>query len=148
MAFRSSLSTSLRVSVPLAADLQPTKDALTLWLSRISATRSREVDAVELGHIKQLYATIPTRDGSDVSYPWAGPSHEMSLQSGHHLALFPPLGPLSTLNPDGTDSTWSSPPPFARRMWAGGRFEFNLTNELKVGEDVTCDISIEKVGLK
>ncbi|KAI8926024.1 hypothetical protein BC831DRAFT_400467 [Entophlyctis helioformis] len=53
-----------------------------------------------------------------------------------HLTLFPPRVPEPLLAADGYDSDWSPPPPFVRRMWAGGVFEWDPANPLRVGQDV------------
>lgn len=121
-------------------------DLVTSWLSRITSLRSTQADAIELGRVNQLYLTLPTRGSS--KFAFSEPSLGQPLHRGHHLALFPPLDPESTLNPDGTNSTWTPPLPFKRRMWAGGRFVFNPANELKIGEDVSCEISVGKVDVK
>lgn len=122
-------------------------DLVTPWLSQItSAPPVTQFDSIDLGRIKQLYLTLPTRDGSTA--PYTPPVRGSLLHRGHHLALFPPLVPEATLGSDGTDSASAAPPPFRRRMCAGGRFVFNPANELRVDEGVSCEIFMDKVDAK
>ncbi|KAK0671480.1 hypothetical protein QBC41DRAFT_386128 [Cercophora samala] len=58
------------------------------------------------------------------------------LPYGHHLVYFTPSQFESELGLDGSDTTFNSPAPFTRRMWAGGEMEWNPEVELRVGERV------------
>ena len=51
---------------------------------------------------------------------YSKPLRELTFPLGRHLIYFPPVTPLSSLLPDGTDPGQSPGPPFVRRMWAGG----------------------------
>ncbi|KAI5918066.1 hypothetical protein F4810DRAFT_715855 [Camillea tinctor] len=56
------------------------------------------------------------------------------LPPGYHLAYFTPAGLEHELGPDGTDRTFNPPPPFTRRVWAGGKMSWH--GELRVGEEI------------
>lgn len=58
------------------------------------------------------------------------------LPPGYHLVYFLPTTLESALGPDGTDTTFNAPPPFTRRMWAGGRLRWTPGVPLRVGEEV------------
>ncbi|KAI0595618.1 hypothetical protein F4775DRAFT_568273 [Biscogniauxia sp. FL1348] len=49
------------------------------------------------------------------------PRRGTQLPPGYHLAYFTPIGLEGELGADGTDRTFNPPPPFTRRLWAGGR---------------------------
>ncbi|KAJ3129166.1 hypothetical protein HK098_002407 [Nowakowskiella sp. JEL0407] len=59
-----------------------------------------------------------------------------------HLLLFPPRIPESQLASDGYEKEFSPPPPFSKRMWAGGNFTWNLNNPLKVQDNVKQILTI------
>lgn len=59
------------------------------------------------------------------------------LPPGYHLAYFTPAALPGDLGPDGTDTGYGPAPPFTRRMWAGGRLEWERGNPLRVGDEAT-----------
>ncbi|MCJ1227044.1 hypothetical protein MMC12_003699 [Toensbergia leucococca] len=65
----------------------------------------------------------------------------------HHLVYFPSPAPLSSLLPDGTDPLQSPGPPYARRMWAGGKVSFPRPFELS-GNPTLCYERICNVSAK
>ena len=52
------------------------------------------------------------------------------LSPGHHLVYFANPVSASHLLPDGTDTAHSPGPPFTRRLWAGGRIDFENPKDL------------------
>lgn len=73
--------------------------------------------------------------------------HKSTIPPSHHLVYFPPLTPISSLLPDGTDPLHSPGGPFTRRMWAGGSMAFN--NPLHISEQrIICDEHISDVTVK
>ncbi|KAK4171148.1 hypothetical protein QBC36DRAFT_102870 [Triangularia setosa] len=58
------------------------------------------------------------------------------LPYGYHLVYFTPSQFESFLGADGSDTTFNSPAPFTRRMWAGGEMEWNPDIPLKIGDRV------------
>ncbi|MGQ3675160.1 FAS1-like dehydratase domain-containing protein [Xanthobacter sp. TB0139] len=65
-----------------------------------------------------------------------------------HWCLAPPTAPLSALGPDGHPARggFLPPVPLPRRMWAGGRLEFQ--SPLRVGDTVTRASRIDDVVVK
>ena len=58
------------------------------------------------------------------------------LPPGYHLAYFTPAAVEDELGIDGTDKTFNPVEPFSRRMWAGGRMQWEVANPLCVGDHV------------
>jgi hydroxyacyl-ACP dehydratase HTD2-like protein with hotdog domain len=120
---------------------------ITAWMRNIKDFRKSEEDRIDLNRVHQLFVTLPSRDGS-TGDPVVKPKMGDTLPLGHHLILFPPMVPGHQLHEDGTDSTYDAPPSLTRRMWAGGRFDFNPKNPLKIGQDVQCTTTISNVEKK
>lgn len=74
---------------------------------------------------------------SDVDVTHTPPRRGTPVPPGYHLVYFTPADLESSLGPDGTDQTYNAPPPFTRRMWAGGNMLFETGNQLSVGDEVT-----------
>jgi len=130
----------------LLPEAKPIPESVSSWIEAMKRTRNVETDRVDLSRVTQLYCTLPNRDPSNDSRSL--PQEGDPLGLGHHLVLFPPLIPEKQLNADGTDPTYNSPPPFTRRMWAGGSFEFDPNHVIRVGEDVTCETTVSGVDVK
>lgn len=64
---------------------------------------------------------------------------------GSELVLFNPLLSESTLGTDGTERTFGPPGGLDQRMWASGSFEFEKGAQLKIGNDVRCEVAVESV---
>jgi hydroxyacyl-ACP dehydratase HTD2-like protein with hotdog domain len=112
-------------------------------------TSSKELmlsDAFHLERVSDLYITLPTRDGTRVSYE--EPQPFTPLGYGHHLAFFHPRAPEVKLRPDGTENDFCPPAPFTRRMWAGGKIMWNNNNPLTIGGKATANCSIGSVEKK
>jgi hydroxyacyl-ACP dehydratase HTD2-like protein with hotdog domain len=61
-----------------------------------------------------------------------------AIPACHHLVYFTPSQPESALGADGTDTSYSPPAPFTRRMWAGGELTWaGRKNLLRAGQTVT-----------
>ena len=56
---------------------------------------------------------------------------------GYHLVFFTPAALPGELGSDGTDVSYSPGEPFTRRMWAGGKIEWQKENPLRVGDEAT-----------
>ena len=59
------------------------------------------------------------------------------LPPGYHLVYFTPAALQDHLGKDGTDISYSPAEPFTRRMWAGGRINWEKENPLRIGDDAT-----------
>ncbi|KAG8716661.1 hypothetical protein FRC08_009050 [Ceratobasidium sp. 394] len=119
------------------------------WITRITTTSPPhdQTDVIDPSRLRLLDLTLPPfgKDAPDIPPP---PELETSIIPGTELTFFPPLVRTSNLLHDGTDSTYSSPAPFYRRMWAGGAFAFDPENSLRVGQAISCKTAIEDVELK
>lgn len=74
----------------------------------------------------------------DVEVPMNG----TPLPLGYHLAYFTPAALPAQLGRDGTDISYSPAEPFTRRMWAGGKLQWEKSNPLRIG-----DVAIETTKL-
>ncbi|MEO8280282.1 MAG: MaoC family dehydratase N-terminal domain-containing protein, partial [Ideonella sp.] len=111
-------------------------DHLQNWIGR-SEQRSDDITAMP---IAALSATLDRDDpaptpGSDLPPLW-------------HWMFFNPIAKASEIGPDGHPKRGGFLPPveLPRRMWAGGRLEFN--HPLRVGDEVTRSSKILDVKVK
>jgi hydroxyacyl-ACP dehydratase HTD2-like protein with hotdog domain len=64
-------------------------------------------------------------------------SSAAAIPATHHLVYFTPSQPESALGADGSDTSYNPPPPFTRRMWAGGELRWaGSGNLLRLGQRV------------
>ncbi|SRR6266550_7076062 len=131
---------------PYSTQLTPSRlNALDKWIN--SPDKLVLSDTIGREHLSDLYITLPTRDGT--RKPYEEPQDSQPVQYGHHLAFFRPRTPESMLKMDGTDPVLCPPSsPFTRRMWAGGRFEWNNANPLLIGSRATASFSVASVARK
>ena len=64
-----------------------------------------------------------------------GPVKGTPIPPGYHLAYFTPAFVPHDLGPDGADISYNPPPPFTRRMWAGGKLTWRKENLLRVADN-------------
>lgn len=57
------------------------------------------------------------------------------IAPGYHLVYFTPAALPGDLGRDGTDISYSPAEPFTRRMWAGGRMDWEKENPLRIGDE-------------
>lgn len=117
--------------------------ALHGWLGELDQTPKVLTlhDTFHQEHLADLYATLPTRDGT------FGPRHDppgCALGRGHHFAFFHPRSPMARLRADGTDAEFCPPEPFTRRMWASGRMEWRRPADLSVGQHAVSVSTLSK----
>jgi hydroxyacyl-ACP dehydratase HTD2-like protein with hotdog domain len=117
------------------------------WITRITAKTHVQEDRIDPYQLQLLDLTLPPFNADPQDVP-ARLEPGTPIIPGTELMLFPPLVRTAVLLPDGTDSTFSSPAPFSRRMWAGGEFAFDLKNPLCVGQTLRCETIIEDVELQ
>src|SRR5882757_2511282 len=124
--------TSFKVACRTISTLvkQHEMDALDQWIA--SPPVHTLTDPLSVEHLSDLYVTLPTRDGS--RKPYQEPQLGAPLPFGHHLAFFHPRRPERLLRADGTDGDISPPPPFSKRMWAGGKITWEVSNPLIIGK--------------
>lgn len=119
---------------------------LNRWLSARNKSKLVIRDSLSVGHLSDLFITLPTRDGS--SRPYLAPTPGTPLPYGHHLAFFHPRNPEHVLRKDGTDPDFCPPEPFTRRMWASGQMRWNHTCPLLLGTDATAVFTVSQVDKK
>ncbi|KAJ8454268.1 hypothetical protein ONZ45_g19371 [Pleurotus djamor] len=103
----------------------------------------RVLDHFTERHLEHLYATLPTRNGTRA--PYERPAAGAPLHAGHHLVFFHPKHPEHALREDGTEPDFCPPEPFTRRMWVGGKIQWNQESVLKIGRKATADWRVESV---
>lgn len=121
-------------------DRTQTLDAATVthlqsWIGR-SETLS---DSVTAAPMRALSATLDRDDPA--------PGADTPLPPLWHWLYFLPMAPQSQIGPDGHPRRggFLPPVPLPRRMWAGGRLEWNPDNPLRQGEAITRTSRIESV---
>ena len=63
------------------------------------------------------------------------PLNGTPLPPGYHLVYFTPAALPGELGRDGTDVSYSPAEPFTRRMWAGGKINWERGNPLRIGDE-------------
>ena len=117
---------------------------LNQWIA--SPPTQTLIDGLSIEHLSDLFVTLPTRDGTRV--PYKMPEVGTPLPRGHHLAFFHARKAEKHLRADGTDDEISPPPPFMKRMWAGGRVTWNVNNPLLVGRNAMGTATVATVAKK
>ena len=104
--------------------------ALEQWIA--SPPEHTAIDSLSTEHLRDMYITLPTRDGT--RKPYETPQVGNVLPFGHHLGFFHARRPETLLRADGTDEDISPPAPFTKRMWASGNITWNHETPLLVGQ--------------
>ena len=99
-----------------------------------SRTPYIQTQVLDGNQLQRLSATLTRSEFSQ-----ALPKDGTPIPACWHLVFFTPFQIEEELGRDGTDTTFSPPRPFTRRMWAGGELEWvgGEENQLKVGQKVT-----------
>jgi hypothetical protein len=122
---------------------------LDTWIDGVRGQRFAVSDHFNPHHLANLYATLPTRDGSSLSHPSYAPLVHHDLAPGHHLVFFNAANPTRQLRADGSDADFAPPPPFTRRMWAGGRMTWSprdgVLGNMAVGKQARATTEIVDV---
>ncbi|KAK0737351.1 hypothetical protein B0T21DRAFT_410804 [Apiosordaria backusii] len=106
--------------------------ATTELLTKVKGHKFIRKQLLDGNQLQKLSLTLGRRSESSTEEPPDG----TPLPYGHHLIYFTPSQFESELGADGSDTTFNSPAPFTRRMWAGGQMEWNPDISLKIGERV------------
>ncbi|CAH0047035.1 unnamed protein product [Clonostachys solani] len=118
------------------------KDAANRLLETFSGSTTVSRQVIDANQLQKLALTLgrPTLNGLDVSQN--APPIGTPVPPGYHLVYFTPNGVESELGADGTDRTFNAPVPFTRRMWAGGRMQWQSSGDegdaspiLRVGDE-------------
>ncbi|KAF1021223.1 MAG: Mesaconyl-C(4)-CoA hydratase [Paracidovorax wautersii] len=110
---------------------------------------TRAIDAAQLAHLQSWLGRTETQTDVIAPAPVRGlaatldrdddePAPGTALPPLWHWAYFLPHARQSEIGPDGhaRRGGFLPPVPLPRRMWAGGRFHWELANPLRVGETV------------
>ena len=94
---------------------------------------------LDRNQIQRLSLTLnrPRLYRGDQSLEDEAPRNGTPLPPGYHLVYFTPAALQGHLGKDGTDISYSPAKPFTRRMWAGGKINWEKENPLRVGDDAT-----------
>ncbi|TPX61921.1 hypothetical protein PhCBS80983_g00767 [Powellomyces hirtus] len=140
---------------PLAWKISPARNVATSsgtatdnvakWEREVRTKTLIDTDTITAGHAHLLALTLDPSISSDYSSIFA---QDRVIPPGFHLALFPPRIPEPSLAPDGYDADFSPPEPFIQRMWAGGSFEFNTDNPLRIGQSVKQTTTLDEAQIK
>ncbi|KAG1153040.1 hypothetical protein G6F37_000073 [Rhizopus arrhizus] len=114
------------------------------WKNEISKKKKEAVDTITPSQVNLLGNTL---DHPKFNYDQF-PSQGTELPPAWHLAYFPPRLPEKELSKDGYDTDWSPPEPYTRRMWAGGKLEWDVHNPLRVGDQVRMEACLRDVDIK
>jgi 3-methylfumaryl-CoA hydratase len=108
------------------------------WVGRSESL----LDEVTAAPLRGLSATLDRNDPP--------PERGTPVPPLGHWLYFLPAHPQSELGPDGHAKRggFLPPVPLPRRMWAGGRLQWNALNPLRVGDEVTRHSRIASVDRK
>ena len=121
-------------------------DALCKWTAD-PPTRVIVSDFLSSDHLCDLYATLPTRDGSRLRQ-LEEPKDGDEIPYGHHLAFFHTRPAEGHLREDGTDGDLSPPTPFTTRMWVGGSIRWSPNRPLIAGIETKSISEVVRVEMK
>ncbi|KAG8527068.1 uncharacterized protein KY384_008497 [Bacidia gigantensis] len=102
----------------------------TLLQTHKSAPPTIRTQTLDPNQLQKLNLTL-SRPSSHIL-----PNPSILIPPGYHQIYFTPAISPQDLGPDGADISYNPPPPFTRRMWAGGHISWNQENLLRVGEKV------------
>ncbi|KAF2963785.1 hypothetical protein GQX73_g9804 [Xylaria multiplex] len=102
------------------------EEAAMYLLTRFKGTTYTAKQILDGPQLQKLSLTLGRRElhpGLDISE--RPPPDGTAVPPGYHLVYFTPSGIEDELGADGTDARYNPPPPFTRRMWAGGRMRWS-----------------------
>ncbi|KAG8714582.1 hypothetical protein FRC11_007908 [Ceratobasidium sp. 423] len=143
---RRTLFSSARRQDDTAESTETVSTRVRDWISKIMSKTHVQDDVIDSHQLQLLDLTLPSFNGARKLSP--RPELNTPIIPGTELTFFPPLVPTEELFDDGTDPSYSAPAPFFRRMWAGGEFAFDPRNQLRVGQKLRCETTVEDVQLK
>ncbi|KAK8870075.1 hypothetical protein IAR55_000645 [Kwoniella newhampshirensis] len=119
--------------------------SLQTWMEALTS-KPPEIthDVIDTERASQLARILPTCQDTSEALKDDLPNGEV-LSKGHHLVYFRPKFMLNDLGRDGSSTEYNAPPPFTRRMWAGGSMFWSSRHHLRIGERVTQAVSVPKV---
>ncbi|GAP90896.2 putative mesaconyl-c4 hydratase [Rosellinia necatrix] len=135
------------------------EEAASWLLSRFEGKTLTARQVLDGNQLQKLSLTLGRRSlhpGAEPDITTRAPPAGTPIPPGYHLAYFTPSGVEAELGADGSDGAFNAPPPFTRRMWAGGRMRWAEAEgegagaALRVGDEVeertTLRSAVAKVG--
>ncbi|TDL24774.1 hypothetical protein BD410DRAFT_785482 [Rickenella mellea] len=125
--------------------------ALDEWITKGLNVERTLNDFIAISKLRDLYCTLPTRrlspDLKEILAVDSCADNVMKLGYGQSLIYFHSHSPEENLRTDGTETDFSPPAPFSRRMWASGGFEWHGAG-LGVGKYARATAKVVKVDKK
>lgn len=158
VATQTAYSRNITSTRALTQQQSSTVSGLHEWTRTIQAHTMTMHDTADLNKARQLLLVLPNLSAASSSVTSsrrlidkhtgeealaAKPGSCMPL--GSELVLFNPLLSETTLGTDGTERTFGPPGGLDQRMWASGSFEFEHGKQLKIGQEVQCEVVVESV---
>ncbi|CAI2178996.1 9706_t:CDS:10 [Funneliformis geosporum] len=125
-----------------------TKEIINDWKAKVTNDVDNSVDTITATPLQLLTISLRRKYIIDDLLATQIPPKGTRIPQNYHLAYFPPKVYESELENDGTESRYAPPPPFSRRMWAGGELSFSANNPLRVGQQVSMNTKCREVNVK
>ena len=127
--------------------------AVHAWAESVRSNVHVQHDRVDVNRVRQLALCLPAAVEAVPGYPSqlvpkgdaASVREGDKLVPGGELVLFNPLLHEGVLAADGTERTFGPPGGLDQRMWASGTLEWHAGPILRVGDPVSCHVSVDKV---
>ncbi|KAK4197143.1 hypothetical protein QBC40DRAFT_232799 [Triangularia verruculosa] len=101
-------------------------------LSKVKGHKFVRKQLLDGNQLQKLSLTLGRRSEFSLEEPPDG----TIVPHGHHLVYFTPSQFEFELGADGSDTTFNSPAPFTRRMWAGGEMVWDPEIPLRIGDRI------------
>lgn len=124
------------------------KELFNDWKAKVSQDVDTSVDTITATPLQLFTISLRRKYIIDDLLATQVPPKGTQIPPNYHLAYFPPKAYENELESDGTESRYAPPPPFSRRMWAGGELSFSANNPLRVGQQVSMSTKCREVKVK
>lgn len=121
---------------------QTAKVSVSAWIDRAKERFQLEKDFVSASQIQLFNVTIDQLASTSI-----GRTGDI-IGPARHFVLFPNRVPANRLSADGYDDFCTPPHPFDKRMWAGGKMEWEIDNPLRIGQEVVQETRVDRIDLK
>ncbi|CAG8514240.1 10672_t:CDS:2 [Acaulospora morrowiae] len=124
------------------------QELISSWKSHVSNIVVTRHDTLVATPLQLLALTLNRETIVDNVSSTETPPVGTPIPPNYHLAYFLPKNFEKELASDGYGTHYSPPPPFLRRMWAGGEISLDSNNPLLVGQNVTMTTKVRNVEFK
>ncbi|WVF72524.1 hypothetical protein IAT40_007341 [Kwoniella sp. CBS 6097] len=145
-----SSSTSLNLASESVNQAGTDAERISRWISDLTSKPGKlSYDTIDVERASQLRRILPTRQDRPDTYAHDANAGDV-LPCAHHLVYFRPKPMLRDLGKDGSSTEYNAPPPYTRRMWAGGKMMWSSdrTRMLRIGDEVTQVVRVPRVEFK